>query len=84
MSGNRGQLAEPPSQAMEPASLGVGLGVAARELMTPLIGDIDREFTLPSTLSAGEESFDTLLTYLLAKFGRNHGDEGSRQHLFVA
>ena len=80
MSGNSGQLAEPLPQLMLPDSLGVGLGVAAKELMTPLLGDSDKEFTLPSTLSG---SFATVLTFF-DKLGLHHGKFGSLQHLLVA
>ena len=63
VSGKRGQLNEPPSQAIEPGSLGVGLGVAARELMTPFLDDRDNEFTLLSTFSVGEASLETVFTF---------------------
>ena len=32
---------EPPSQEMMPANLGVALGVADKELMTPVLGAMD-------------------------------------------
>ena len=72
-----------PSHEMMPANLGVALGVADRELMTPFLGAMDKEFTLPSTLSEGEASVDTLLTFL-AKLGLNQVDDGSLQYLDVA
>ena len=79
VSGNSGQVTELLFQLMMPVSLGVGLGVAAKELMTPLLGDSDRELTLPSTLSV---SLATALTFL-PKLGLHHGELGSLQHLLL-
>ena len=82
VSGKRGQLTEPPSQAIVPGSLGVAIGVAARELMTPFLEGRDNEFTLPSTFS-GEASLETVFTFL-DMLGLNQAEEGSRQHLELA
>ena len=71
-----------PSHEMMPANLGVALGVADKELMTPVLGAMDRVFTLPSTFSLGEASDETLLTFF-GKLGLNQVEDGSLQHLAV-
>ena len=83
VSGNKGQLTAFPFTKMKPASLGVGLGEAAKEQRTPFLGATETEFTLPSAFSPGEESVVTVLSFF-AKFGLYQLLAGFRQQRLVA
>ena len=79
MSGNNGQAAEFPSHKIMPDNLGVGLGVAARELITTLLGAMESEFTVPPAFS---ESEVTVLTFF-EMFGLYQAPSGSLQQNLV-
>ena len=79
VSGNSGHAVEFPFHKIMPDNLGVGLGVAARELITTLLGAMDIEFTLPTPFS---ESGVTVLTFL-DKFGLHQAPSGSLQQNLV-